>query len=85
MKNRKVVNFKAKSFQDDDLKLFKKIPTAEWGSQLTPGSDLGENYRKFAETVRNTFTRIIDGKLDDIRDFYVPGKIKYNQVVADNS
>ena len=85
MKYWKVVNFKAKSFQDDDLKLFKKIPTAEWGSQLTPGSDLGENYRKFAETVRNTFTRIIDGKLDDIRDFYVPGKIKYNQVEADNS
>lgn len=85
MKYWKVVNFKTKSFQDDGLKLFKKIPTAEWGSQMTPESDLGENYRKFAETVRNTFTRIIDGKLDDIRDFYVPGKIKYNQAVADNS
>ena len=85
MKYWKVVDFKAKSFQDDDLKPFKKTPTAQWGNQLTPGSELGENYRKFAEKVRNTFTTIIDGKLDDIRDFYVPGKIKYNQAVADNS
>ena len=85
MKFHKVVDFKARSFQDTDLGSFKKTPTEQWGNQLTPGSDLGENYRKFAETVRNTFTKIIDGKLDDIRDFYVPGKIKYNQVEADNS
>ena len=85
MKYHKVVDFKAKGFQDDDLKPFKKNPTGQWGSHLTPGRNLGEQYRKFAETVRNTFTRIINGELDDLKEFYVPGKKKYNQVVADNS
>lgn len=85
MKYKRVVKFNAKSFQDKDLELFKKNPTDQWDYQLTPGSELGENYRLYADMVRNTFTRIIDGKLDDIRDFYYPGKIKYNQVVSDNS
>ena len=84
MKYHDVVDFKAKSFQDDDLKPFKKNPTKKWGNHLTPGSNLGENYRLFAETVRNTFTRIINGELDDLKEFYVPGKKKYNQVIADN-
>lgn len=85
MKYHNVVDFKARSFQDDDLKPFKKNPTKNWGNHLTQGSNLGENYRMFAETVRNTFTRIIDGKLDDLKQFYVPGKKKYNQVIADNA
>ena len=85
MKYHNVVDFKARSFQDDDLKPFKKNPTKSWGNHLTPGSNLGENYRIFAETVRNTFTRIINGKLDDLKKFYVSGKKKYNQVVADNA
>ena len=85
MKYHKVVDSAAKDFRDNDLKPFKKIKTTEWGSHMTPGSDLGEKYRKFADTVRNTFTQIIDGKLDDFKKFYTPGKKKYNQVVADNS
>lgn len=85
MKYREVVDFKAKSFQDDDLEPFKKNPTLQWGSHLTPDSNLGENYRLFANIVRNTFTRIINGKLDDLKKYYEPGKIKYNQVIADNS
>lgn len=85
MKYHKVVDFAAVDFRDNDLKPFKKINTAEWGSHLTPDSDLGEKYRKFADTVRNTFTRIIDEQLDDLKEFYTPGKRKYNQVIADNS
>ena len=85
MKYHKVVDSAAKDFRDNDLKPFKKIKTTEWGSHMTPGSDLGEKYRKFADTVRNTFTQISDGKLDDFKKFYTPGKKKYNQVVADNS
>lgn len=85
MKYHKAVDFAAVDFRDNDLKPFKKIITTEWGSHLTPGSDLGEKYRKFADTVRNTFTQIIDGELDDFKKFYTPGKRKYNQVVADNS
>ena len=85
MKYHKVVDFAAEDFCDNVLKSFKKIKTTEWGGHLTQGSDLGEKYRKFADTVRNTFTQIIDGKLDDFKKFYTPGKKKYNQVVADNS
>ena len=85
MKYHKVVDFAAVDFRDNDLKPFKKIKTTEWGSHLTPDSDLGGKYRKFADTVRNTFTRIIDEQLDDLKIFYTPGKRKYNQVIADNS
>jgi len=85
MKYHKVVDFAAVDFRDNDLKPFKKIKTTEWGSHLTPDSDLGGKYRKFADMVRNTFTQIIDGKLDDFKKFYTPGKKRYNQVVADNS
>ena len=67
------------------LASFKKNPTEQWGCHLTQGSDLGENYRQFADKVRNTFTRLIEGELDDIKDFYGPGNIKYNQVISDNS
>ncbi len=85
MKYYKVVDFAAVDFRDNNLKPFKKIATTEWGNHLTPGTDLGENYRKFANTVRNTFTQNIDGELDDFKKFYTSGKRKYNQVVADNS
>ena len=84
MKYHKVVDFAAVDFRDNDLKPFKKINTAEWGSHLTPDSDLGEKYRKFADIVRNTFTRVINGKLDDLERFYVKGKIRYNQVFIDD-
>ena len=84
MKYHKVVDFAAVDFRDNDLKPFKKIKTIKWGSHLTPGSELGENYRKFADTVRNTFTRNINGKLDDLERFYVKGKIRYNHVPVDD-
>jgi hypothetical protein len=84
MKYHKVVDSAAKDFRDNDLKPFKKIKTINWGSHLTPGSKLGENYRKFADTVRNTFTRNINGKLDDLERFYVKGKIRYNHVPVDD-
>ena len=84
MKYHKVVDFAAVDFRDNDLKPFKKIKTTKWGSHLTPDSDLGENYREFADTVRNTFTRNINGKLDDLERFYVKGKIRYNHVPVDD-
>lgn len=84
MKYHKVVDFAAIDFRDNDLKPFKKIKTTKWGSHLTPDSDLGEKYRKFADIVRNTFTRVINGKLDDLERFYVKGKIRYNQVFIDD-
>ena len=85
MKYHKLVDFAAVDFRDNDLKPFKKIKTTEWGSHLTPNSDLGEKYRKFADLVRNTFTRVTNGKLDDLERFYVKGKIRYNQVLIDDS
>lgn len=80
MKYHKVVDFAAVDFRDNDLKHFKKVKTTEWSSHLTLGSDLGDKYRKFANMVRNTFTRVFNGELDDLECFYVKGKIRYNQV-----
>lgn len=79
LKYHKIINFNAKGFQDNDLKPFKKCKTKDWSRVLTPGSERGDNYKKLADKVWETFTDIIDGQIEDKDNFYVPGKIKHNR------